>query len=95
MNMENKMIPVLITTAHKGVFAGLIPEDANLSHKSMPLKSARMAIRFGTNAGVLELAQKGPNEGSKIGAAADIPMLHDITMVARVTDAAWDAWLAA
>lgn len=86
------MKAVLITTAHRGVFAGLIPDDQDLSAKAMPLKAAKMAIYWGTTAGVMQLAKSGPTNTSKISAAADIPMLHDITAIFAVTDAAWQAW---
>ena len=89
------MKPVLITTAHRGVFAGLIPDDQDLTAKAMPLQSAKMAIYWGTTNGVMELADTGPTAKSKISAPADIPMLHDITAVFAITDAAWQTWVEA
>jgi hypothetical protein len=89
---EMKMKQVLVTTAHRGVFAGEIEDDQDLTAKAMPLKSARMAIRFGTTRGVMQLAETGPTGNSKISAPADIPMLHDITAVFAVTEQAWVAW---
>ena len=91
MNMK----PVLITTQHRGVFAGLIPEDQDITAKAMPLKSAKMAIYFGTTKGVMELAETGPTSKSRISAPADSPMLHDITAVFSIKDSAWEAWGAA
>jgi len=86
------MKPVLITTAHRGVFAGLIPEDQDLSAKAMPLQAAKMAIYWGTTKGVMELADTGPTSKSRISAPADIPMLHDITALFAISDAAWQKW---
>ena len=83
---------VLITTAHRGVFAGLIPEDQDLTAQSMPLKSAKMAIYWGTTKGLMQLCDTGPTGSSKISAKADIPMLHAITGVFDITPAAWAAW---
>lgn len=83
---------VLVTTQHRGVFAGEIDDDQDLSARSMPLKNARMAIRFGTTKGVLELAQTGPGKNSRIGAPADVPMLHDITGIFAITEEAWTKW---
>ena len=83
---------VLITTKHRGVFAGEIPEDQDLTAQAMPLTNARMAIRFGTTKGLMQLCETGPTAQSKISAPADIPMLHDITAVFAVTDEAWAAW---
>ncbi len=84
--------PVLITTAHRGVFAGLIPDTQDLTAQSMPLKSAKMAIYWGTTKGVMQLCETGPTANSKISAKADIPMLHAITGVFDITPAAWAVW---
>lgn len=84
--------PVLVTTAHRGVFAGLIPVDQDLSVKALPLRRARMAIYWGTERGVMQLCQTGPTEKSKISDPADIPMLHDITALFDITPEAWEAW---
>lgn len=89
------MRPVLITTEYRGVFAGLVPEDQDLTARSMPLKSAKMAIYWGTTRGVMELCQSGPNDKSKISLPADIPMLHGITAVFDISPDAWQKWEAA
>jgi hypothetical protein len=86
------MKPVLVTTAHRGVFGGLIPDDQDLTVKQMPLKDARMAIRWGTTKGLMQLCDSGPTSSSKISAPADIPMLHDITAVFAISDKAWGTW---
>lgn len=86
------MKPVLVTTQHRGVFAGLIPNDQDLTVKAMPLKSAKMAIYWGTTKGLMELCDTGPTGKSKISAPADIPMLHDITAIFEITDKAWEKW---
>lgn len=85
----------LITTQHRGVFAGEIDDGQDLGAKAMPVKGARMAIRFGTTRGLLQLAETGPTPQSKISAPADIPMLHDITAIFAITDDAWAKWQAA
>lgn len=89
------MTPVLITTQHRGVFAGLVPDDQDMSARSMPLKSARMAIYWGTTKGVMQLAETGPTGKSRISATADIPMLNDITAIFTITPEAWKAWQSA
>ena len=86
------MKPVLVTTAHRGVFAGLISDDQDLTARSMPLMQAKMAIYWGTTKGVMELAHTGPNGRSKISLAADIPMLNDITAIFNITEDAWKKW---
>lgn len=86
------MKPVLVTTQHRGVFGGLIPVGQDLSVKTMALQSARMAVRFGTDRGVMQLCESGPTDKSLISAPADIPALHDITAVMDITPDAWQAW---
>jgi len=86
------MKQVLITTAHRGVFAGEIADDQDLSAKSMPLQNAKMAIYWGTTRGVMELASVGPNSKSKISLPANIPMLNDITAIFEITPFAWAKW---
>ncbi|WP_010545244.1 DUF6948 domain-containing protein [Sphingomonas elodea] len=86
------MKQVLVTTAHRGVFAGEIADDQDLSAKAMPLSNARMAIYWGTTKGVMQLADTGPTGSSKISAPADIPMLHDITAIFAIKPEAWAAW---
>lgn len=85
----------LVTTSYRGVFAGEIDDGQDLTAAAMPIKGARMAIRFGTTRGVLELAETGPTANSKISAPADIAMLHSITGVFAITDQAWAKWQAA
>lgn len=87
-----KKLAVLVTTKHRGVFAGLIPEKQDLTATSMPLEAARMAIYWGTTKGLMQLCETGPTSSSKISAAADIPMLHDITAVFAITEEAWAKW---
>jgi hypothetical protein len=89
------MKAVLVTTEHRGVFAGLIDEGQDLTARSMPLKSAKMAIYWGTKRGVMELCKDGPNSNSKISLPADIPMLHSITAIFDITPEAWAKWEAA
>lgn len=89
------MKSILVTTKHRGVFGGLIEDDADMTATTLSLKSARMAIKFGTTRGVMELAEVGPNDNSRISAPADIPVLHDITGVFTITDAAWEKWQSA
>ena len=93
--MNDNLRPVLVTTEYRGVFAGLIPADQDLTARSMPLRRAKMAIYWGTTKGLMELCQDGPNGHSRISAPADIPMLHGITAVFDITPAAWQKWEAA
>lgn len=86
------MKQILVTTAHRGVFAGEVPNNQDMFATSMALHNARMAIYWGTTKGVMELAATGPTETSRIGAAANIPALQDITAVFEITPEAWEKW---
>ena len=86
------MKPILITTQHRGVFFGLVPEDQDMTATTMALKSARCAIYWGTTGGVFQLADTGPTAKSRIGAPADIEAVHDITLVLAVTPGALEKW---
>ena len=87
------MKAVLVTTKHRGVFFGYVEKDANLNKKTLSLSKARMAIYFGTTKGVMQLADTGPTEKSRIGSPADIPCLHDVTAVFNVTKEAEKKWI--
>ena len=89
---KQAMKQVLVTTAHRGVFAGEIPASQDIGATAMPLINARMAIYWGTTKGVMELAHTGPTSSSKISAPADIPMLRDITAIFAITPEAWAKW---
>ena len=86
---------ILVTTKHRGVFAGLVPDDQDLTARTMRLTEARCAIYWATARGVAELAENGPNNDSRIGSPATIEALHGITAVWAITDAAWAKWLSA
>lgn len=82
--------PVIICTEHRCVFFGYAIET---SGDTISLTNARMAIAFGTTKGVMQLAETGPTERSKISAKADIEV-RNVTAVFEVSPEAkvkWDA----
>lgn len=87
---------VLVTTAHRGVFAGRLVsrEETAEGYCTVRLEGARCAIRWGTTGGFLELASKGPTGGrSKIGAVAPGAIeLRRVTSITECTDEAAAAW---
>lgn len=86
---------ILITTQHRGVFFAQVEESTDLTQKMLiNLKGCRMAIYWATTKGVMELASDGPNKNSKIGAPADVDVIHDVTAVFIVSDKAAEKWLA-
>lgn len=83
--------PVIICTANRGVFFGY---SADTSGDVIHLTGARMAIYWGTERGIMQLAETGPTGKSKISARAALE-LRGITCVMEVTPDAVKAWEAA
>lgn len=90
--MDENHVAVIVTTEHRGVFYGYVRAHEDLSARTLSLRQARMAIRWGTTKGIGELARSGPTSESLIGDAADMPAIHDVTAVFMVTAAARSAW---
>jgi hypothetical protein len=87
--MPTKERPVLITTAHKGVFFGYATDT---SGSTISLKQARLCIYWSTDMnGFMGLASKGPSGNCRIGPPADIE-LRDVTSVVECTAAAVKNW---
>lgn len=81
--------PVVVTTAHKGVFFGYA-EDT--SGETIKLKRARLCVYWAPELkGFMGLASNGPNTKCKIGPAADIE-LRNITSVVETTAEATAKW---
>lgn len=89
----DKLKPVLVTTAHRGVFFGYSDDpDALLAAGQGTLKRARNCIYWPIeNHGFMGLAADGPKKGARVGPAADI-RLRDIVSVSDCTPTAVDAW---
>lgn len=84
--------PILVTTAHRGVFFGYATDTYG---ETISLKRARNCIYWSRAVkGFLGLAATGPDVDCRIGPAADIT-LHAVTCVAEVTPEACDRWEAA
>lgn len=89
---NGKELPVLVTTAHRGVFFGYATET---NSKTISLRAARNCLSWPSNVGgFVGLAATGPNSQTKIGPSADMT-LHDVTAVLKCTPEAEKAWLAA
>ena len=85
---------IIVTTQHRGVWFAQAEEGVDLTSKTLTnLKNCRMAIYWGTERGLQQLAETGPTDTSKISAPADILVLHDVTAVFSVTDKAAEKWL--
>lgn len=80
--------PVIVCTEYRGVFFGYATDT---SGDVIKLRSARMAIYWGTDRGVMQLAESGPTSKSKISARADIEV-RKVTAVFEVTPEATAQW---
>lgn len=84
--------PVLVTTAHRGVFFGYATKT---NGETIWLRRGRNCIYWSADCkGFLGLAANGPTAGCRIGPAADIE-LRSVTAVVEVTPAAVERWEAA
>jgi hypothetical protein len=81
--------PVIVTTAHRGVFFGYA---TNTAGETIELKRAQLCVYWPpTTKGFMGLASDGPKQGARIGPKADIT-LRAITAVVEVTPEAVKAW---
>lgn len=84
--------PVLVTTAHRGVFFGYAQ---NTDGDTITLRAGRLCVYWSRDVrGFMGLAANGPTKGCRVGPPATIT-LRNITAVAEVTEAAVKAWEAA
>ena len=91
-NQEStNMKPAIVTTSHRGVFYGQVPDNSIPSQKTIKVVDAKMAIYWGTTKGLSQLAATGPTDKSRISAPATVT-LTDITAIFDVTDEAAKAW---
>jgi hypothetical protein len=89
MSGKHKERPVVVTTAHRGVFFGYASKtDGDI----LLLKRARLCVYWSADLrGFMGLAATGPGPNCKIGPAADIE-LRAITSVVAVSPAAAKRW---
>lgn len=81
--------PVIVTTAHRGVFFGYATD---VDGKTIALKRAKNCIYWSSDLrGFMGLAAIGPNGSCRVGPAANIT-LHDVTSVMEVTPEAEAKW---
>ncbi len=90
--MAKKMY--LVTTSHRGVFAGELADDADKSNKTLTLLNCRNVIHWSGEQGFLGLAANGPQPTDRIGSIAIEVLLHDVASVTLCSDAAAQEWRA-
>ena len=75
--------PVLVTTAHRGVFFGYATDTTG---ETIKLDRARLCVHWSADCkGFMGLAANGPTAKCRIGPVADIT-LRNITSVTEVTN---------
>ena len=80
---------VLVTTEHRGVFAGYATKTDG---ETIKLKDARLCVYWSADLkGFMGLASQGPSASCRIGPPADIE-LRNITAIVEVTPAAEKLW---
>jgi hypothetical protein len=85
--------PVLVTTAHRGVFFGYLDGMPDSLPEFVDLTNARNCIYWSRDVkGFLGLAVSGPTSSCRIGPKVESLRLYDITSVAAVTDDAQERW---
>jgi len=81
--------PVVITTAHRGVFFGYAKDTDG---EQIKLRDARLCVYWSPDVrGFMGLAANGPSPKCRIGPAADIT-LRNITSVLEVTPDTVEKW---
>ena len=86
--MASNERPVLVTTAHRGVFFGYA---SSTDSKTVKLRAMRNCIQWRGIRGFLALASEGPSKDCRIGPAAD-GELRNVTGVWECSPAAVAAW---
>lgn len=91
MSKANK-VACLITTDKRGVFSGLISQK-DVEETKMRVENARMVVYWDTaTKGVLGLAATGPTKGCRVTKAVPSVILHGVTAVVELTEAAVKAF---
>lgn len=86
---------VVVTTAHRGVFAGYLANGSNSDEKTVELAEAQMCVYWSADiGGVLGLAVTGPSKSCRIGPAVPKIVLQDVTSVMDATKEAEEKWQA-
>jgi hypothetical protein len=89
VNRAAKSRPVVVTTAHRGVFFGYA---SKIDGETIDLQRARLCVYWTADLrGFMGLAAMGPGTGCKVGPAADIT-LRAITSVTSCTPEAEKKW---
>jgi hypothetical protein len=90
---ETTQRAVLVTTAHRGVFFGYVPNGDSTSGDTIALERCRNVVWWAQSVrGFLGLASGGPDKSCRIGPAAPRVELRNITSVSDCSDEAVKAF---
>lgn len=93
MTAETAGRPVVVTTAHRGVFFGFLDPAADQAAKVIELAGAQMCVYWSEDVqGVLGLASHGPSGRCKVTRPVSRVTLQDVTAVMDVTGEAVKLW---
>lgn len=85
--------PVVVTTAHRGVFFGFLGADGSRDDKTIELTDVQMCVYWSSDVqGVLGLAATGPSRSCKVTRPAPRITLQDVTAVIDATIEAVKLW---
>lgn len=87
-------IKVVITTKHRGVFFGEI-NRADVEKDVIEVHNKRNCLRWVGVRGFIGLASEGPGSGCRVGPAAPIAWVRDVTDILLCTPDAAVRWEAA
>lgn len=88
---ESDKQAVVVTTAHRGIFVGYTNDKPDA--ETITLEKARMIVFFSADTrGVLGLATRGPQHGSRVTPAVERITLREITAVMKASPQAVEAW---
>lgn len=83
--------PVVVTTAHRGIFVGYTDEAGNTD--TITLAKARMVVYYPQETrGVVGIAARGTPQGSRVTEPADRITLRSVTAVMDATEVAAKSW---
>lgn len=87
---DKKLIPLVVTTEHKGVFFGYGKPTSN---KTIRIEQAQMCVYWSQDVhGIVGLAANGPTKDCRIGPPAPAITLQGVTSVMEVSDEAAAKW---
>lgn len=87
---KSKSRPVLVTTAHRGVFVGHTSDAGDA--ETIELTQARMIVRWTGTKGVLGIASGGVNRNCRVTDPVDRIVLRSVTAVIDATVDAAKSW---